>query len=151
MMTKLCLNAFALLVALTFVAPVNAQQRPAACGAISEEIASIEDFAPYFFDLDMSNVRGNEITLLAATQPKYIVSDSTECTAVHAAAIAHLQAEGSDWVDFSSGGHDFTIFRFGPYYAIVLLNNTTSQKRLHYSPLVVLRAADLAYVVSIAT
>lgn len=131
-----------------------AQTRPAACGSLPEDIDGLEDYAPYFYDDDMSEVRGEEIEQLAPTDSRYIVADSATCVRVHDQARAYLQSIGGGGVNLSSGEYDFAIFRYGPYYAIMMLNNEpedATHAATGYGSLLVFRADDLTHLVTIAT
>ena len=131
-----------------------AQTRPAACGALAEDVAGVEHYAPYFLDADMADVRGEGIQQLAPTDTLTIVADSATCVLVHERARKYLQSMGDRSVNLASGEYDFTVFRFGPYYAIVLLNDDpvgSGEVKTGYASLLVFRADDLTHLRSIAT
>lgn len=144
----------ALVMGLGIVSRAAAQTRPAVCGSLPEDIAAVEHFAPYFFDTDMADVRGADIQQLAPTDTGMVVADSATCMVVHERARTYLQSMGDRSVNLESGEYDFTIFRFGPYYAIVLLNNDpvgSTEVKTGYASLLVFRADDLAHVLTLAT
>lgn len=130
----------------------SAQTRPSSCGSISEAVASVEDYAPYFSATEFANVRGSHISQIASSDPQYIVTDSVTCQAVHDKAVALLAQNGGSMVDLLD--HDFTVFRFGSYFAIILLDNATensSSITTKFAPLMVFQASDLSYVFTILT
>lgn len=152
------MNETLLLAATLLLAPGigTAQSRPSACGSLPEDIVSVTDYARYFASDTFAWLRADHITQIAPTDSQYIVTDSVTCQAVHDRAVQQLQTRADSLINLQPGGHDFTVFRFGPYLAIVLIdtNLDTSTEIVaedRTSPILVFNASDLSYIFSFGT
>ena len=112
---------FSLLLLLTSSA-VGAQSRPAACGTLPEAEERLTSFADYFVLSEYAYMRAGHINQLQPSDTQLVVADSAVCQQVYAAAVARLRADGTETIDLSPGKHEFVVLRYGPYYAIQLMD-----------------------------
>jgi hypothetical protein len=79
------------------------------------------------------------------------VQDASVCRAVLQRALEEFSERGSGWIDLTPGSYDFGVFRFGPYYAVLLRDvREYEHVRTGWSPLLIFRVTDLEYVAGFA-
>ena len=71
-------------------------------------------------DPEYAAVREGNIDRVLPSDPHILVTDPLVCQAVYEAAIARLRTTSPRRFDFDPGKHDYLVFRFGAYYAILL-------------------------------
>jgi hypothetical protein len=147
-MLKYIALAFAVTLASVALNPAAARaQTP--CGSVSDAQERLTDFAEYFRDQEYADLRTNAgISQLTPSDPQYVVSDSTVCQRVYSTAVAQLQSHGTTTINLSAGAHDFVVLRYGPYYAIQLLN---LHSQTLSSPPVIVAGKNLLLVYSRST
>lgn len=148
MKTALLVNALAVLIVWGTGARLAAQQQQAGCGSLPYPQERLEDFARYFRDDDLAAVRGTKIRQLTAAETQARVTDASECQVVMEAAVATLRQFVSRWGQIEAAGYDFAVFRYGPYYAVLIhyAVDPATGEAPHYLPLMIFRADDLAYL-----
>lgn len=159
---------------------LQAQSVSHACGDQSYAREDLARHFQIFTSIRDSTVRGTELVRLPATADHYVVTDPKTCRRVLRAVTAKFRhgSDGKDdnQVDDSARdqrghdrdaandahgrvGHDgrskrpytFTIFRYGPYYAVQIVDTPPPGIQIDDgSSLVIFRADTLAYVTAIA-
>lgn len=108
--------------------------------------------APLFYDSARADVRGTAIEQLTAADTQYVVRSDSVCRIVVEAAVAELRRSNDLWAAGREGDYAATVFRFGPYYAVALLEERAPVKyesgmltgfMTGRSPLLIYRATDL--------
>jgi hypothetical protein len=110
--------------------------------------------APTFYDPEYAEDRGTVIQLLTSADTAHVVRDDSVCQVVLDQAITHLRQHSSVWKAGQEGKFQATVYRFGPYYAIMVVPEDRSPpptpgtldmiRHDHSSALLVYRASDLA-------
>lgn len=139
------------LIALSLAAgPVRAQG-PASppCGDLEGAETAMALFTGYFTGDDPTGVRQSlGIEALPEDYPREIVADPRICGRIFGAAMELLGHTGGA-AEKNRAGFDFAIYRFGPYYGLLLDPREAEAKgthALHRSPLYIFRADGLEYV-----
>jgi hypothetical protein len=107
--------------------------------------------APIFFDSAEADIREHHVRQLGPGEVQEVVRDDSVCTPLVERAIAHMRATNTVWGAQREGEQEVIVFRFGSYYAVSLTRVQTSDGTglnvtTGWSPLVVFREGDLAYV-----
>ena len=87
------------------------------------------DMFRFFTEDSYAPLRSDGVTQLAPTEQHYVVSDSTVCQSVYAAAVGHLTTRGNSGIHLPSEDHMYAIYRIGPYYGIFFVNNEMDEGR----------------------
>jgi hypothetical protein len=140
--------------AVTLISPTGtAAQLPAptGCGSVANAQGYLREFEKYFRDDEMAEYRGTAIVQLTPTASQEVVTQIGVCQAVlHAASRMFRQYEPR-WSQIEQAGYDFTVLRYGGYYAILVkyeIDPYTGQHP-HYIPLLIFRSHGLSYVMTI--
>ena len=120
------------------------------CGSRQGAEDELESFAMYFHDDEYAAVRGTVLQKLSNAEPQAVVTDVGTCRAVLQAALRVLRQHDSNWPAAEARGYDFTVLRYGPYYAILVkVSDDPVTGPAHYLPLMVFRARGLTYLTTI--
>src|SRR5215212_654154 len=112
--------ACALAVAVNSPAVAQPPTQSAECGSMENAQGELEGFEKYFRDAEYANVRRTVIRQLTANDVQAVVTDKATCRAVLKAAVTMLRQYDSNWSQVEQRGYDFTVLRYGPYYAILI-------------------------------
>lgn len=139
--------------ALTFAAITGtlAQHAPRGCGSVPNASGYLQGFEKYFRDEDMAEVRGNDIEQLAPGDSQEVVTNRRKCQAVLQAALRLLRQYEPSWPEIERRGYDFTVLRYGRYYAILVKYDVDPDtgRRPAFVPLLVFRNHGVSYVTTI--
>jgi hypothetical protein len=84
----------------------------------------LQEVALLFRDSAYAEDRGTEIRQLADADPQYVVRDDSVCQAVLDRAVAHMRRNNTIWAAGNEGNFEAVVYRFGPYYAVGLTEET---------------------------
>ncbi len=130
-------------------ASLQAQSVSHACGDQSYAREDLARHFQIFTSIRDSIVRGTELVRLPATADHYVVTDPKICRRVTRAVTAKFRRVGHDGRSLKHP-YMFTIFRYGPYYAVQILDTPPPGIQIDDgSSLVIFRADTLAYVTAI--
>lgn len=147
MVKHLRVATFAAIAALMSILSVPSRAHAAGCGTYPRAAEMLPQFAGFFTADGYAVWRGTQVDQISPTEPQYIVTDSATCEQVYAQAISHLSAEPRTDINLTAGAHQFAVFRYGPYYAMFIVNLGPDDP-FHRSPsrFLVFRASDLTFV-----
>lgn len=123
---------------------LGAQVRSEKCGTWRGAEARLTDIARYFTDAEEAEFREGMIETLPADAARQALSDERECSPIMRVAIRYLRDQRS-WSETKRLGFVFNVFRIGPYYVVVLLENVPEGKQRAggWATMLVFDAADL--------
>lgn len=124
------------------------------CGDLENKQRDLESYARYFTQEDLAPVReAVGIERLPSDAPRRVVDEKKECGRVFGKLMSRL-AEVGELQRLRENGFDFSIFRFGPFYATLVVekpqDDPPQELSTGYGQLLIFRASDLAYVGGIA-
>lgn len=143
-------SAFGLIALGIFAAGPLRAQGPGSppCGDLEGAEAVMELFTGYLTGDDPTGVRqALGIEALPADYTREVVADSSACRRVFGAAVQLLGRTSATAQNLA--GLDFAIYRFGPYYALLLIEPEAAAEGhhvLHRSALYLFRVDGLEYV-----
>jgi hypothetical protein len=105
-------------------------------------------FEQYFRDEDYAD---SSIVQISPAESQEVVTNSVTCRAVLNAALVMLRQNEPTWAQIEQRGYDFTVLRYGPYYAILVrwTADPATGGVPPYVPLMVFRSDGLTYVTTI--
>lgn len=147
MRTLVVLFGLSLLVPVTL--PAQGPDAPP-CGDFPSKDFYLEYYARYFTQEDLDPVReAVGIERLPSNFPRRVVDAKKECGRVFGKLMSHL-AQIDELERYRRSGFDFSIFRYGPYYAVLVLEkgqgSPPEKFSTGYGDLFIFRASDLEHV-----
>jgi hypothetical protein len=129
----------------------SAQATHAPCGSGVYASDYLTEFAKYFRDSAMARVRNDKIRQLTPADTQYVVTNPGICQAVLHAAERRLGTYNAEWPQIERNGFDFTVLRYGEYYAVFVdyPRDPETGQPPHFLPLLVLRARGLEHLITI--
>lgn len=123
---------------------VGAQVRWENCGTWRGADARLTDIVRYFTDAEEAEFREGMAEALPVDAERHVLTDERECNPVMRAAIKYLRDQPS-WSETKQLGFVFNVFRIGPFYVVVLLENVPEGKRRAggWATMLVFDVADL--------
>lgn len=120
------------------------------CGDLENRQRDLESYARYFTEGELAPVReAVGIERLPAGFPRSVVDEKKECERVFGELTSRLAKVG-ELEPLRKAGFDFSIFRYGPYYGVLVLEETggapPGEFSTHYGQFLIFRASDLEYV-----
>ena len=130
---------------------VNGQQPRPSCGSRQYADDELRTFAKYFRDAEYAAVRKASIRQLGPEDPQAVVTNVGTCQAVLNAALRMFRRYEPTWPEVERHGYDFTVLRYGPYYAIFMKYSydPNHPNGPPFLPLVIFRARGMEYVTTI--
>ncbi len=127
-----------------------AQAQPAAgapCGTMENTREMLDGLGRYFTSERHAGMRGSHVRRVRPSEPRAVVADTAVCRTVLDAALRKMRTDASKWPEQEARGYDHAVFRYGPYYAVLLAPkwDPSSERRPSWIPLVVFRASDMAF------
>lgn len=124
------------------------------CGDLANKQQDRESYAKYFTEEDLTPVReAVGIERLPSDFPRRVVDEKKECGRVFGTMMSRLAKVG-ELKRLRKDGFDFSIFRYGPYYAVLVvekgLGSPPEKFSTGYGQFLIFRASDLEYVGGIA-
>lgn len=128
------------------------------CGALMNKDFLLGDNARYFTNPDLAALRDSlGIGRLPEDFPRSVVKDPGVCGRVFG-KVTSVLARAGELARYEKAGYRFAVFRYGPYYAVLLVqgpardpSDTTFRAfSTGYGDLFILRASDLGLVGRIA-
>ena len=95
------------------------QQLSPSCGSMQEAQGELVAHEKYFRNEEFAAFRKSALRRLSAHDTQEVVQDSAACQAVLAGALTVLRTYSS-WPPVEERGYEFTVLRYGPYYAILM-------------------------------
>jgi hypothetical protein len=95
------------------------QRRAPPCGTMQEAEGELAEFTKYFREEEYAAYRESIMRRLTAEDSQEVVRDPATCKAVLNAALTALRTYSS-WAEVEQRGYDFTVLRYGPYYAVLV-------------------------------
>ena len=142
--------ACALAVALNGPAWAQPRTHSAGCGSMENAQGELEGFEKYFRDNEYANVRRNVIRQLTSNDSQAVVTNRGTCRAVLQAALTVLRRYDPKWPQVEQRGYDFTVLRYGPYYAILIKETDDPEAGpAAYYPLIIFQSRGFSYVTTI--
>lgn len=140
------ISFFALLLLLLPVA-LPAQVGGDKCGSWEGADIRLDELAAYFVAAEHAEFREGMIEQVSADAPRIVVTNRQECTKVVNAALKVLRS-ADGWREMHRLGFQHNVFRYGPYYAVVVLQNVPEgEVRVGgYAIMLIFRADDLEYL-----
>lgn len=154
------LKPYLLMISCLLLAPatMDAQGCSRTSPSAEEELVALA--ATFSSDPESAIDHGPWIPPLAATDSTYVVGDDSTYQAVLDVVIPAMRTGNTIWAEHREGDYTATVFRLGPYYAVVLLlkgdgspsltvtknadgSTTVNGFETGRNPFVVLRATDL--------
>jgi hypothetical protein len=140
----------AALAAVFFVPSIAAAQECQRTSPYADE--DIHELALWFYNPEYKENRGTEIQLLTPADTQYVVRDDSICDALVTDALARLRDGPSPWAEGREGNFEATVYRFGPYYVVELMeelppvtyeNGVLDGLVTSRSPTLIYRASDM--------
>lgn len=142
--------------ALLLAPSAGAQQHPAhpSCGSMKDANENLDAFAGYFRDAQYAAVRKSTVRQLQPGEPQSVVTNVGTCRSVLNAALRMLRQYEPTWPQVEQHGYDFTVFQYGPYYAILITYDhdpNVPGGSPPYLPLLIFQAEGLKYLMAVLT
>ena len=130
-----------------------AAQHQGTCGSMKDAAENLDAFAGYFRDAELAAVRKSILRQLQPHERQAVVTNVGICRAVVDAALRMLRRNEPTWPQVEEHGYDFTVFQYGPYYAVLVTYEYDPEHPggPHYLPLLVFQAHGLEYRMTILT
>lgn len=128
-------------------AQVATAQRSDRCGTYGDRPEALMNrLARYLVDDNYEQFRAGKFDQVPATAPRSVVTDSRLCQRIMHTVERELRARDESR-EAPQLGYDFRIFRYGNYYAVlVVTNDAPGQTGLGYASFFVVRPSDLEIV-----
>jgi len=117
------------------------------CGTMENGQEMLDGLGRYFTSDWHAGMRGSYVRKVRPGEPRAVVTDTAVCRAALDAALRRMRTDASKWPEQEARGYDHAVFRYGPYYAVLLAPkwDPDSERRPSWIPLVVFRASDMAF------
>ena len=138
---------FLLVVALLAAQNVaSAQVRGDKCGTWENSDVRLGIIAKYFVDDDQAAFREGLIDKVSPDAPQSVVLDEQICGPLMRQVLKSIRTQ-TNTHDVARNGYEFSVLRYGPYYAVVLLENSAPDtSNLSWATLFIFRASDMQFL-----
>jgi hypothetical protein len=128
--------------------PARARSAPdSPCGTMENTREMLDGLGRYFTSDWHAGMRGSYVRKVRPDEPRAVVADTAVCRAALDAALRRMRTDASKWREREARGYDHAVFRYGPYYAVLLVPrlDPPEERRHRPVPLLVFRASDMAF------
>jgi len=114
-----------------------------------EAEGELAEFTKYFREEEYAAFRESTMRRLTAEDSQEVVRDPATCKAVLNAALTSLRMFSS-WAEMERRGYDFTVLRYGPYYAVLMkVSDDKVSGPPPFDELMIFRSDGLLHILSI--
>jgi len=126
--------------------PLAAQVRGDKCGNLRDADVRLEELARYFTDDSEEAFRADLIDQVSEEAARGVVVDEKVCGPLMREVTKKLRDQ-TNRRDVQQNGYEFSVFHYGPYYAVLLIENSAAETtNLTWATMYIFRVSDGAFL-----